>query len=116
MHLCLETIIRYCHTPRHADILSIRGATVDTLIGRVKENILNFVNYWLIIIHIGTNDVDNGKALDILTKINQHCAEIRLRNPLIQFVISTILARPKDFPTTNPIIKNVNRSIAEWCR
>ena len=110
-----DSIIRHCHTPKHADILSIRGATVDTLITRVKQNIINFSNYQLVIIHVGTNDVDNGNADLILPKLLELCSEIRNRQAFMQFIISAIIPRPKDFDTTDAIIKQVNRSIAGWC-
>lgn len=111
-----NSMLSYCHVPNHADILAVRGATVQTLINKVKSNIINWQNYDLTIIHVGTNDVDNGNSESILENIITLCNEITERKRLMQFIISAIIPRPKDFAATDTPIKKVNRDLKRWCR
>ena len=99
-----DSICQFCYLPDHADFYIVRGATIHTLICRVKRNLLNYSLYNLIIIHVGTNDVDNGRTPDQISEdYSKLIAEIRARTDT-NIVISAIIPRPKDFDFTNPII------------
>lgn len=110
-----DSILKHCYTPNHADILAVRGATTKTLISRVQQNIINWQNYQLVIIHVGTNDIDDGDGKDVFNNILALCNEIRERQPFMCYIISGILPRPCDFPDSNSEVKFVNYKLRNFC-
>ena len=114
--ICLsDSIPKYCYTPNHCDIHSVRGATTQRLITKVRQNLINWLIYGLVIIHVGTNDIANGDGASMLLNTVILCNEIKCRNPDIKIVISAIIPRVIDFVETDHIIKGINRDLKRFC-
>ena len=101
-----------------AEVHNVRGATfLRLLIGvELDHYIKDWSPYRLVIIHCGTNDIDNGNAKDILATLQLLIHSIQDRNSNIRIIVSSILPRPKDFPTTNPTIKRTNQVLQIWAQ
>ena len=76
---------------------------------------LNWANVGLFVVHVGTNDVDNGDGAHVLSQMQILVQEIHAWNPNITIIIVGILPRPKDFVLTNSVIQRINRVLKLWC-
>ncbi len=98
-----------------------RGATAADMAYEVKQGAVNddFGGRWsdvgLVIIHVGTNDVDNGKQRDIRPNVQAIVDYLQQVNPHIFIIINAILPRPRDFDWTNPIVQRVNQVMKLFC-
>jgi len=74
----------------------------------------------LVILHVGTNDVDNyvsrGIVNNIVLNFNIITQHLLVYNPMCHIMISSIIPRPKDFPVTNPVIKVTNKELRVFCK
>ena len=111
-----DSILKHCYTPRHADIYASSGAKVATLARRVHRNLINWHQYGLVIIAVGTNNVDNGDTPDeVITDMLELFDNIFQCKPTIDILVLGIIPRPKDFPNTNPIIRDINKKLQRFC-
>jgi hypothetical protein len=96
-----DSICRFIYLPKHANVQALSGATVDKLITRVQENVINIPRFDLMIIHVGTNDVDNRRDPNsILCSMQELVQEIIDRNHAKKNCYQCILPRPKDILQT----------------
>ena len=111
-----DSLLKHASLPGVAEVHCVRGATFSTLKEGVDHDryIKDWKAYNLVIIHCGTNDIDNGNQKNILKETTALVAKVQKRNTELKFIISSILPRPKDFETTNPIIKRVNEVLKVW--
>ena len=117
-----DSLLKHCSTPGHADIVSISGVTTETLIGKIRRNCLdkygttvNWRQYYLCILHVGTNDVGKGKGDYVFPNLREVVREIRNHRPSIDIVISGILPRPKEHKETSDILIQINKDLKAWC-
>ena len=110
--MCLTLkVIYYSH--------SVETPLPNFHIGSIQSKFL-----WKILIHVGTNDVDNlvniepkykQKPFDIERAYDcmnsDYCnliGVIRKKKPKLSIILSAILPRPKDHMNTDPLIRKVN--------
>ena len=117
-----DSLLKHCQTPGHADIFSISGVTTERLIGKVRRNSLDkyrtsiyWKQYYLCILHVGTNDVGNGKGDSVLGNLKEVVREIRNHRSNIDIAISGILPRPKDHEETSVTLIRINKDLKDWC-
>ena len=111
-----DSILKYCFLPNHADLCAIRGATSQTLINKVRSEDIPLLQYRLIIIHVGTNDVNNGDGLTFINRLITLVAEIRVRNPYVHIVFSAVIPRILDHVDSEEVIKKLNQDAKQWCK
>ena len=118
IHIISDSLLKDVSLPGLARVSVFRGATLITLWHTVCENriAVDWDDVSLVIIHAGTNDVDNGDGWDVLRRIGALICVLRTKNRDLNFIVSSILPRPKDFEQTNPTIKRVNGEIRSWAR
>lgn len=111
-----DSILKHCYFPNHADLCAIRGATSDTLINKIRTDDIPWLQYKLVIIHVGTNDVQNGDGLTFINRLPTLVAEIKVRNPYVHIVFSAIIPRLLDHVDTDQIIRRLNGDVKSWCK
>lgn len=100
------------------------GDTIAKMAHRIDTRQISLERFNYVLIHVGTNDVDNFKhknafckdqPIDIDRAFNSMISDygnligiIRRRKPDISILISAILPRPKDHKLTDELIKKVN--------
>ena len=110
-----DSLLKDCEEPRDADVVVYRGATLKTLTKEVRSRKIDLSGTQLCIIHIGTNDVDNGDFDVIVPRYHELVSQIVRHNYIIKLVITSILPRPVDFEKTQWIIQQVNADLKRLC-
>jgi lysophospholipase L1-like esterase len=113
-----DSIFKYCEVPFGARKISVRGATISSLASIVQENYfydIDFSLLHLVILHVGTNDIDNGSR-SVFMDYRQLIQAIKSQQPNMYIIVCAILPRPCDLSYTNSSVKRVNNSLQELCR
>ena len=111
-----DSILKHCYLPNHADLCAIGGATTYTVINKIRTDDIPLLQYKLIIVHVGTNDVHNGEGLSFITRFKTLIAEIRVRNPHTHIVFSAVIPRLIDHVDSDEVIKKLNKDVKLWCK
>ena len=91
-----DSILKYCFV-EGADVFPYRGYQLsDILDKQLNHRIANWLRYDLLFIHAGTNDLDAGKHLNIVSRLKDLVKLIKEENRHIKIIISSILPRPRD--------------------
>ena len=110
-----DSILKYASFGGHGFLRAIPGANVQVLINLINQG---FIQDWsrigCVLVHVGTNDVDNGQGAGVLPKLKILANLIQSRNRNVGFIISGILPRPKDYERTKSIIFDINLELQEW--
>ena len=92
-------------------------------VGDILQKVLNggiskrvLIDSDIIFIHLGTNNIGNGTYKNVKNDMERLVDALMAINPTVKIVISGILPRPCDFNITNPIVTEVNRELASWCK
>ena len=111
-----DSMLKWCNFLPHAILLAIGGASVEHFLKRQQTDriVVDWKNYDLVIINVGTNDVANGKARYIHNWITTLHRLIKDQNPRIKCVVNGILPRPCDFKKSKKIVVSVNLALKKW--
>ena len=78
-------------------IKSFRGDNIARLTNRIKSGEVNLSPFDYIIVHVGTNNIDNRDSFDdIIADYGNLIPTIKKKKRSIRIVISAILPRPVD--------------------
>ena len=128
--LLTDSILKKVNLENVGGITSIHtGADLVDLVYKQRNGELpDWSLYDLVVIHCGTNDIDNDAARFVHRRLQTLTENIKAVNPYIDIIISSILPRPcNDIPRTDPrydpyhppkneIVKRVNYVIKTFCR
>ena len=112
-----DSIIKNIDHIDGVDVKSFPGATIGKLAVLVSNDAVHLEKYDYIIIHVGTNDVDNFVKKKICPKIAYEgmisdfanlVAIVRKKNTSLTIIVSSILPRPVDHSVSDDLIKKVN--------
>jgi len=92
-----DSILRHCYPPRGVYRRSFSGATIVYLLERLASpnSEIDLRRYELIIIHVGSNDIDNGSINYFLADYKMLINHIRNANPICKIIISAVIPRPR---------------------
>ena len=92
-----DSILKYCVLENFAVLLPFRGADISDIIYYQERGILeDWIDYDLVIVHVGTNDIANFQAKLVLTRLKKLVKLLKNSNPWLDVIISSILPRPVD--------------------
>ncbi len=112
-----DSILRYADLGYYADLYPVPGATTLKLIWKLQEGVIkDWMSYRLLIVHVGTNDIDNGDTTQVLRRFKSLTRLVVGFNPYIKIIFSSILPRARDFKETQSLVDTVNYGIRYWCK
>ena len=127
-----DSIWKYCEPPYQSTFVPIRGAVVRTFTRLIRRREYNLLDYELLVLHVGSNDVDNAfrrstgrneshwsdevVARDIFYDFEQLVSIIKHQNNNISIILSGILPRPKTFTAAAGTTILVNKKLAKFCK
>jgi lysophospholipase L1-like esterase len=120
-----DSIMKWIMNVVHLDNQAVPGLTLSTGLEKMKSGFLNIHGFDCLIIHIGSNDFENGytekllpreTTAKILGKILAIFLYLRESVPTTKLAFSMILPRPKDTPNMVADLDNVNTAIKELCK
>lgn len=91
-----DSICKFIKETRYTDIQAFPGANVHTILWKVKLKVAQVLGYKIIILHVGTNDLESQAAEIIVQKYTALLKHIRRVNTHAVLLLSTIIPRPKD--------------------
>ena len=119
-----DSIPKYVSDIEGVVLQSFSGDTIAKLSHRIDSKQVSLENFEYVLIHVGTNDVDNyvnnepkfkQKPFDIERAFEYIVSDygnligiVRKKKPKIVIILSAILPRPKDHTDTDPLIRKVN--------
>lgn len=106
-------------------IKSFPGSTIAALAMHIDKGHVNFSNYDYLILHVGTNDIqnttvhvinENPQKIEeekggILSDFGNLIARIKNKKASIRIIVSSILPRPCDHEYSNDLIKDINKKL-----
>ena len=119
-----DSIPKYVSDIEGVTLQSFGGDTIAKLSHRIDTKQVSMENFDHVLIHVGTNDVDNlvniepkckQKPFDIeraydcmISDYGNLIGVIRKKKTKLSIILSAILPRPKDHMNTYPLIRKVN--------
>jgi lysophospholipase L1-like esterase len=67
-----------------------------------------------IVLHVGTNDVEDNKASKVMDDIDSLCQEIKEKNPGVEITLSELTTR-EDNPEAKKTVTEVNTLFENYC-
>ena len=88
---------------------SFRGDTIAQIASKVERGIASLKNFDYVIIHVGTNDIDDKASFHAMQSDYGNLVGIcRRKYPKINIIMSAIIPRPRDHQNTDDPIKRIN--------
>ena len=106
-----DSIIKFLKITNQADVISYPGITIDRLYWKIKLGKINLNQYKVIVIHVGTNDVEGNHVNVIIEKYLRLLEIVRYRNNSAVIGVSSILPKPCVTQTENERIVLINRDL-----
>ena len=109
--LISDSICKFIRHCRNIAVQAFPGATCAKILSKLRFGRIAIEFAKVIIIHIGTNDLESSKPheiIDAVLKIKRH---IQSRNPAAKIVYSSIIQRPKDNPHLDFVRKYINNQL-----
>jgi lysophospholipase L1-like esterase len=107
-----DSLCKWVRRVTHTDLQAIPGLKLSRTLELLRRNILKIDSYKVIMILIGTNDVEECTPKEVVQKLELVCKYISLHNPRAKLAVSAILYRPRDNPKDMDIIKSRPRGAA----
>ena len=90
-------------------IQSFRGDTISQLAQKIDLKQAKLRPYDYVILHVGTNDIDNHAPFEHMVKDYTNLLGIvRKIHPAVQIIVSAMIPRPCDYYDTDPMLRAVN--------
>lgn len=105
--------IRFMHT---CGVQAFPGATIQRLTTKVQLGYVNLHHMKNIIVHVGTNNIEQSSVQDIIVNFERLINAIQQKNPVAKIFISSILPRPKDGEDIQRKLVLVNAEIRTLCK
>lgn len=97
-------------------LYSQHGATVQSMLDKLRHDFHPARDTDLAFVHVGTNDVDNGRAIcNIVNDYEELLYELQSRLPNVDIVVCGVLGRPRDDYYTFGPIKELNFKLNKMC-
>ena len=110
-----DSILKYADFGGHGFLKAIRGANIQTFIDLLNQGwIQDWARIGAVLIHVGTNDINNGESEQVKPRLEILVNLIHARNIHTGVIISGILPRPVDYEDTKKIVGDVNSELQTW--
>ncbi|XP_053376959.1 uncharacterized protein LOC128547791 [Mercenaria mercenaria] len=111
-----DSMAKHVTDIRETDIRSYPGITIGHLTSKIMKGSIN-LNYENIVIHVGTNDVNNFSSGEISSLYSNLITAVKtFTDSSVTIYLSSILPRPVDFSETGPKVKEINLSLEAICK
>ena len=111
-----DSIIKFLKITNQADVVSYPGITIDRLCWKIKLNKFSVSKYKLIVLHVGTNDVEDLSIEVFINKYKTLLSAVQLSNNRAIVGCSSILPRPCSSKEVNDKIILANQEIKHLCK
>lgn len=89
-----------------------RGDTIAQIASRIESGEADLYPYDFVIIHVGTNDIQNrARYHSIISDYGNLVGICKKKKPSVYIVLSAILPRPVDHSISDPMIRSVNQHL-----
>jgi lysophospholipase L1-like esterase len=105
--------IRHC---RNTTVQAFPGATCEKILTKLRLGRIAIEFAEIIIIHIGTNDLEGNKPQEVIDAVLKVIEYIQSKNPTSKIVYSSIIQRPKDSSRSDFIRKYINNQLKYWAK
>ena len=93
-------------------VQSFPGDTISKIANKIQLGVADLKPYDFVILHVGTNDIDNREPFDsMISDFGNLIGILKRRKPFIHIIVSAILPRPVDHFDTDPMIRSVNKHL-----
>ena len=106
-----DSIIKFLKVTNQADVISFPGINIDGLYWKIRLSGKRLSQYKIIVLHVGTNDVEAHVEGEILRKYQRLLSAVRKCNGKAIIGISSILPRPKNSVELNNKVITINREL-----
>jgi lysophospholipase L1-like esterase len=106
-----DSLSKWIRGINFTDIQSIPGLNISKCIDRINDRTLTITRYQLILIMLGTNDIQRYSPKCIADKMAELIDLIREKNPNARIACNAIISRPTDIPEQMRIISNRKKPI-----
>ena len=110
-----DSIVKFLKITNQADVISFPGINVDRLTWKIKLNKIILSNYKIIIIHVGTNDIECRSVDEFICYYSLLLKTIKCKNANAIIGISSILPKPCVSDIENTKINSINRNLKKLC-
>ena len=100
------------HIP-NTEVYFVKGATISGLSYQLLQSDINLLNYRIIIIHVGTNDVRQREMYEIECHYKALIYQIHHINKEATIILSSVLHRPVDFHSTESKVIKINQCLKD---
>jgi hypothetical protein len=101
-----DSLCKWVRGINFTDIQSIPGLTLTKVIDRINDLTLTINKYQLVVLMLGTNDIQRSMPLGIAHKLADVIDLIREKNPTARIACNAIIPRPTDIPIHMEEIRN----------
>ena len=86
-----------------------RRDTISKSANKITSKVAKLLPYDYILLHVGTNDIDNrAPFMNIIKDYANLLGIIRKLHPNVQIIVSAIIPRPCDYEVSDPMVRKVN--------
>lgn len=110
-----DSMCRFVETPRKFILQAYGGATITSLTDKVRAGTALVRKFPVIVILVGTNDIQGGNKEVILKNFDRLIKTIRQIHSSVNLFISAILPRPVDFVITRDLVAEINTNLSTLC-
>ena len=97
-------------------IQAFPGATIERLTWMMRMNLVYFKNYRVVVLHVGTNNVNRDSVDLIIEKMKKLVVATQRINPKAKIFISGIIPRYKDDEIHRLKVLDINKYLVEMCK
>ena len=114
-HLILcDSIGKYIRYMKQTKVIACPGININKLTHKLLNCEIS-LNADVIIVHVGTYDINNRSTTQILQQFEKLINFINRLNPNTYLIFSSILRRPVDLSYTISKVIDVNKGLKEFC-
>ena len=93
----------------------MRNARIENVIHAVSTDAINVRGFSIIILHMGTNNLETDTVEIMRIKFQQLLNVIKMRNRRAIIAVSAVLPRPIDFPRSRGKSTMLNKELTSMC-
>ena len=109
--LISDSICKYTNRLHETYVQAFPGARIYTLLQKIRLGKIRITGYKIVILHVGTNDLQELSVEDLVHRMKQLVQTVRQKNSSAAIVVSQILHRPRDTETEDKKRVAVNKAL-----
>lgn len=113
--LVSDSICKYVKKTRETFVQAEPGTTISGLYWKIKMHTIKVTHFEMVLLHVGTNDLEKETS-SIISDYKNLIRAVRRNNSTCLIVVSAVLPRPKDSESMDSKRTSVNASLRMLCR